>query len=169
MQMTFWDFEWKRKYFPIKKFMVIPPPKYVPTTTSPPSLECIYNLNVYSIFTLFHLFVRTTVVCGRFEAWPTSAAGTTSALSQMSVHKHFRVMKWQDFKELNFIPFNKDAIFHFSSWTLERALICILWKKCWNCTNLCLDVENLCKYSNDSDFFTKSCHVLHTISVSTVM
>ena len=32
-------------------------------------------------------------------------------------------MIWQDFKELNFISFNKDAIFYLSSWTLERALI----------------------------------------------
>ena len=32
-------------------------------------------------------------------------------------------MIWQDFKELNFIPFNEDARIYLSYWTLERALI----------------------------------------------
>ena len=46
---------------------------------------------------------------------------------------------------------------------LSNVLFCSI---VLSCTNLCSTVENLCKYSNDIHFLTKSCHVLHTSDIS---
>ena len=47
---------------------------------------------------------------------------------------------------------------------LSNVLFCSI---VLSCTNLCSTVENLCKYSNDIHFLTKSCHVLHVLHTST--